>query len=1386
MTVTAGSDSAIASQEVPIAGAAIVPATSIPATENTPFSGAIGTVSDTASNLASATVTIDYGDNSGIVDGSLVNNGNGTYTIDAPPHTYTDGGSYNVIATVQESNGTTSTVDTPYQVSGPEILPNNNIPVTNGVVSATTEAIAAFNDPNPNNLATLGSSTASINWGDNTPSTPGSVQESSSFVNDMYVIFPSANHKYAEPGKYTISVTVTEPGGESSTLLEPIVVPIYNFQPTGITLSNPATLNANTQVEFLQNLASFNDSNIVNSGSSFIAIVDWGDGGATPDTSIANVSSNGSGGYNITGSHEYSTPGSYIATISLQDALGNTDSVKDTINVSQVLENQSISPAFSANLPAFNPNEISETATIYWGDTTSSTANIVTESTTGMVYLEPPAHTYAEAGTYDPSYTITVTTVAIVNGEPVFSSYTYPEASLNPVTVADAPLVPTTSPVTTFNVTTSEDLSNQSAPVTLAQFTDAGATSTNTADYIAIVNWGDGTTTINPITGVDTNGSIVFSVMGNHDYANVGTGVYDPVITIKDAGGSSVQIGDVVNVTPLAINEAFTTTLEVPLNFPFLDPITATVNWGDSTSPSTATYGEDLFDGLYNIFASHTYTKEGSYSPIVTITDTRTNQTIQETASPIEVSSFTLIPQTIPAVTEGQSLPNTIIALISDTNHTRGTTGYTVTGTWGDGASFTSADNVHLVGLGRVGSGLFDVEASHTAFSDEASGILSITVTDSNGASVTIYDSNPVTDIPLIGMSSSVNPVQEGVAFNNVTLASFTDPLNPTNPSNPNNQVLSDYSAMINWGDNTTSVAGTISYNAAGNDFIVQASHTYSVAGSFDPVITINDGINNSTIVKDSIQVNPSGVEGTPVVGSYNIGELQGFSGPFTATIFWGDNSQSAGVLLSTDVNGDLILPISHTYAEQGNYTISYDVLSNLAIVTSGTITASIADVPLSVTTKNINDVNASPTPFLIGTFTDPGANSSSLPSDYVATVTFNGASGSTILPGNDISIVADPSGQTSTYDVNVTIPYLPNDISYTLSVQEANNANTVATATGVFDPISTTPATLATTEGASTSFNLGTVQDQLFNSATINWEDGSQPQILPLNGSDQLIATHTYADAGNYSPVITIKNTLGTYTLQDSVAVNLAGTEGQAVTGALDLGLGFIFGTPSATVIWGDGQQSQNLSVQVDSNNDIFVNNLSHIYAEQGNYTITYDLYETLLQTTTLIETGTITANIADVPLSVTAKHINDVNASSTPFLVGTFTDPGANSSSLPSDYVATVTFNGSSGSTILPGNDISIVADPSGQTNTYDVNVTIPSLPNDSSFTLSVQEANNANTVATATGVFDPISTTPATLLATTEGVATQFNLGTVQDQLFNFATINWEDGSQPKSCP
>ena len=64
------------------------------------------------------------------------------------------------------------------------------------------------------------------------------------------------------------------------------------------------------------------------------------------------------------------------------------------------------------------------------------------------------------------------------------------------------------------------------------------------------------------------------------------------------------------------------------------------------------------------------------------------------------------------------------------------------------------------------------------------------------------------------------------------TVATFTD-------ADPNG-VASDYTASINWGDGSSSTAGTVSA-AAGGGFEVKGSHTYAAAGQFTITVTIDD-----------------------------------------------------------------------------------------------------------------------------------------------------------------------------------------------------------------------------------------------------------------------------------------------------------------------------------------------------------------------------------------------------------------------------------------------------------------------------------------------------------------------------------------------------------------
>src|SRR5258708_931231 len=110
---------------------------------------------------------------------------------------------------------------------------------------------------------------------------------------------------------------------------------------------------------------------------------------------------------------------------------------------------------------------------------------------------------------------------------------------------------------------------------------------------------------------------------------------------------------------------------------------------------------------------------------------------------------------------------------------------YTATIAWGDGQ--TSPGSISIPNANSV-------SGSHT-YSEEGAYPVSVTVTDSTGATASGGTSTSVADAALTVSGASVTAV-EGAGFSG-TLASFTD-------ADPNGSVA-DYSATINWGDQTSS-----------------------------------------------------------------------------------------------------------------------------------------------------------------------------------------------------------------------------------------------------------------------------------------------------------------------------------------------------------------------------------------------------------------------------------------------------------------------------------------------------------------------------------------------------------------------------------------------------
>ncbi|HVX15013.1 MAG TPA: TIGR03118 family protein [Pirellulales bacterium] len=172
---------------------------------------------------------------------------------------------------------------------------------------------------------------------------------------------------------------------------------------------------------------------------------------------------------------------------------------------------------FSGAVATFAANNTSEqagdfTATIDWGDGTSSAGTIVANPEGGFNVVG--SHTYAEEATD----TVHVTVADNANHTITIA------ASAN---VADAPLSAVGTTLTTSLQST--------ASLTVATFTDAGGAEP-VGNYTATIDWGDGSTTSSGTIALDGDH---FTVAGTHAYQVPGQ--HTITVTIHDEGGAQTS-----------------------------------------------------------------------------------------------------------------------------------------------------------------------------------------------------------------------------------------------------------------------------------------------------------------------------------------------------------------------------------------------------------------------------------------------------------------------------------------------------------------------------------------------------------------------------------------------------------------------------------------------------------------------------------------------------------------------------------------------------------------------------------------------------------------------------------------------------------------------------
>jgi hypothetical protein len=862
--------------------------------------------------------TIFWGDGSSSPADSILsvmaNSSEATFAV-IGNHTYAYNGTYVVLVTVDDTDGTSSigascvvsvtrvivSLDPP----GGVVSSNGNPLTANGVALTTTEAkpfsgtVATFTYA----MASVPSEfTAAINWGDG--------QSSSGIIAydpNLGGFTVTGSHTYARAGSYHAVATIQDQGGNSAQATATASVADAPISAAGVALS------ITEGTAFSGVVATFTDPDPGAVATDYTATIAWGDG----TTSAGSIAFNPArAAFTVSGSHTYAQAGSYAAVVSIGDYGGSKAQANDAATIADApltavgtALSATEGTAFSGVVATFTDPDPAATvadysATIAWGDGTTSAGSIAFNPTRAA-FTVSGAHTYARAGSYAAAVSI--------------GDYGGSRAQASaPATIADAPL---TAAGTALSATEGTAFSG-----VVATFTDPDPAAAP-SDYTATIAWGDGQSSAGSIA---FNPALAaFTVSGAHTYSQPDS--YTVVVSIGDYGGSKAQASASATIAdaPLtAVGTALSATegtafSGVVATFTDADPAapsdyTATIAWGDGQS-SAGSIAYDAARAAFTVSGSHTYTRAGSYAAAVSIGDYGGSQAQASAPATIADAPLTAAGTALSAA-EGTAFSG-VVATFTDPDPAAAVADYSATIAWGDGQS--SAGSIAY----DPALAAFTVSGSHTYA--RAGSYAAVSIGDYGGSQAQASAAVTIADAPLTAVGTALSAT-EGAAFSGV-VATFTDP----DPA----AAVADYSATITWGDGQSS-AGSIAYDPARAAFTVSGSHTYAQPGSYTAVVSIGDYGGSkarasapATIADAPLSANGlvlSATEGTTfsgVVATFTVADPAATASSFSATIAWGDGQSSAGSIAYDPGLAAFTVSGSHTYSHSGSYSANVVIL---------------------------------------------------------------------------------------------------------------------------------------------------------------------------------------------------------------------------------------------------------------------------------------------------------------------------------------------------------------------------------------------------------------------------------------------------------------------------
>jgi 6-phosphogluconolactonase (cycloisomerase 2 family) len=768
------------------------------------------------------------------------------------------------------------------------------------------------------------------------------------------------------------------------------------------------------------------------------------------------------------------------------------------------------------------------TASIDWGDSTSSVGQVTVTSPSGVA----TTGTVAARHLFQPGQTYTVTVT-------VFDRLGKSGSASFHVTVGTGAITVSTLPDQHLNEGGTLNLDGLT-------FTDSSAPGRHTVT----VNWGDGTPTQTlPASAVGEpalpgdHGTLTAS----HPYGQAGQ--FPVTVSITAANGAiggtsfSAIVNNVAPTVDAGPDQHGGKGVPIHLGATFSDPsfpvngvsetFTATIDWGDNTSdigtvtvipgsPGTPTTG--------TVIGDHVYNGDGPYTVTVTVQDNKGGK--NSGTLTVFNSPPTVVPGPNPTGNEGSTV--TATATFSDPAYNYGSPKtYTASINWGDGSTTSGTVVVTPGSAGVPTTGT--VTGSHV-YIDARTYPVTITVADEAGTTGQAALQAVIANLPPTLDSFGPDWYLTGKPY------TLTDTFNDPGKGDT-------HFVTIDWGDGITSrIDRTASYQAANNTlvpFVVEPTatsnghftigHVYNDALHHLVVVTVTDDDGTSATRQLMLQENapPVANAGGPYVvnegGSVTLngtgtdpdGDTLSYAWDFNGNGIFGEASTPFG-----DERGANAVFQATTLDGPSDVTVRLRVTDDAGlsdVATAQIHVNNVAPANLSLSTSP-TAINENGTTTLSGTFTDPG-----ILDTHVVVVTWGDGQSDTL------NLAAHALG------FNKTHQYLdnrPGNAPYSIGVKVTDKDGASTTGT-VNEVVNNVPPTLQALTGPASIIpgQPGTYADTFTDPGTLDthtavfdWGDGptgtpdtAAGTVTETGGSGSVSGSHTYAAPGTYTVKLTV-----------------------------------------------------------------------------------------------------------------------------------------------------------------------------------------------------------------------------------------------------------------------